>query len=67
LVALVPSFLANLLLIAAMVRDWRRHGRLHPAYLIAGACIVVVQIVRIPIARTAAWHDLTTWLLRLNG
>ena len=45
--ALLPSFLANALLVAAMVRDWRRHGRPNPAYWIAGAGIVAVQIALI--------------------
>ena len=65
--ALLPSFLANALLVAAMVRDWRRHGRPNPAYWIAGAGIVAVQIARIPLSGTATWHNLTTWLLRLGG
>ena len=65
--AMLPSFLANALLVTAMVRDWRRHGRPNPAYWIAGAGIVAVQIARIPLRGTATWHNLTTWLLRLGG
>jgi uncharacterized membrane protein YozB (DUF420 family) len=65
--ALLPSFLANALLMTAMVRDWRRHSRTNPAYWIAGASIVAVQIVRIPLSVTTTWHSFTTWLLRLGG
>lgn len=65
--ALIPSFMANSLLVIAMVHDWRRRGRPHSAYLIAGACIVAVQIVRIPLGRTTAWHDITAWLLTFGG
>ncbi len=65
--ALLPSFLANALLVTAMVRDWRRHGRPNPAYWIAGAGIVAVQIARIPLSVTTTWHSFTTWLLRLGG
>ena len=65
--ALLPSFLANALLIAAMVRDWRQDGRPNPAYWIAGAGIVAVQIVRIPLSVTTMWHSVTTWLLSLGG
>ncbi|MBK5299074.1 MAG: hypothetical protein JJE40_18120 [Vicinamibacteria bacterium] len=65
--ALLPSFLANLLLVIAMVHDWRRRGRPHSAYLIAGACIVTVQIARIPLSSTTPWHGITTWLLAFGG
>jgi hypothetical protein len=65
--ALVPSSLANVLLAVAIVADWRRRGRPHPAYLAAGAFIVAIQLVRIPVSGTSAWHAVTTWLLRLNG
>jgi hypothetical protein len=65
--ALLPSFAANLLLVVAIVHDWRRRGRPHPAYLIAGAFVVAVQVVRIPISATPAWHAVTSWLLTLGG
>jgi hypothetical protein len=65
--ALVPTFLANLLIAVAMVRDGRRLGWPHPAYLVSGACLVAVQLARIPISRTAMWHGFTTWLLTLGG
>ncbi len=64
-VSLIPSFAANLLLVVAIVYDWRMRGRPHPAYLIAGACLVAVQIVRIPLGGTAAWHTVTEWLVRM--
>jgi len=64
--ALVPSFLANLLIVVAMVHDWRRRGRPHVAYVIAGACIVAVQLARIPLSGTAAWHTVTTALLEFG-
>lgn len=63
--SLIPSFAANLLLVVAIVYDWRRRGRPHPAYLIAGAFLVVVQVARIPLSRTAAWHAVTDWLVRM--
>jgi hypothetical protein len=65
--ALVPSFIANILLVVAIGADWRRRGRPHAAYLAAGAFIVAIQLIRIPVSRTAAWHAVTTWLLTLNG
>lgn len=60
--ALLPSACSNLLLIGAMWYDWRRQGRVHPAYLVAGALLAVIQVARIPISTTAAWLQFTHWL-----
>jgi hypothetical protein len=65
--SLVPSLASDLPLIAAIVWDRRRHGRLHPAYLVAGACLVALQIIRVPLGPTAAWHAVTDGLLALAG
>lgn len=65
--ALAPSFLANSLLIIAMIHDWRKRGRVHSAYVTAGVFLVVVQIARIPFSASTTWHAITSWLLRLGG
>jgi hypothetical protein len=65
--ALVPSIASDLLLAAAMVHDWRMRGRPHPAYVIAGAVMLAVQIGRIPLSNTALWHGFTTWLIGFAG
>lgn len=59
---LVPAFFANLLLVAAMVHDWRRRGRPHPVYLITGAALLVVQLARVPLSGSAAWLAMAEWL-----
>jgi hypothetical protein len=61
--ALGPSFLANGLLMVAMVHDRRTNGRVHPAYLKAAIVIVAVQLVRIPFSSSTTWHAVTNWLL----
>ncbi len=63
--ALGPSFLANGLLVAAMVQDWRANGRVHSAYVKAAIAIVFVQFARIPFGESAMWHEITNWLLSL--
>lgn len=65
--SLAPSLLADLLLVAAIVRDWRAEGRPHSAYLYSGALLLASQIARVPLAGTAAWHGVTSWLLRFGG
>jgi hypothetical protein len=65
--ALVASFAADLLLVGAMVYDWRRRGRPHPAYVIALAGLVAVQLGRVPLSGSSMWHAVTTWLLAFSG
>jgi hypothetical protein len=65
--SLVPSVLSDLFIVAGIVRDWRRERRVHPAYLVSGALLLVVQVVRIPVASTTAWWGVTEWLLGFAG
>lgn len=62
LLSLVPSAAADLLLLVAVVRDRRTLGLVHPAYAYAGAALVFLQIVRVPIGMTAAWQSFAGWL-----
>jgi hypothetical protein len=65
--SLVPSFASDLPLIAAIVWDWRRYARLHRTYLIAGAFLVALQLIRVPVGSTTAWYEVTNWLLAFGG
>ena len=60
---IVPALLANSLLIAPIVYDWRTRGRPHRIYVIGGLCIVGSQALRPLIATTSAWHSATDALL----
>lgn len=63
--SLVPSFASDLLLVVAIIYDWRTCGRPHRAYLAGGASLLALQILRVPLATTPAWHAVTSWLLAL--
>jgi hypothetical protein len=62
---IVPALLADSLLIAALVYDWRTRGRPHKVYVIGGLCILGTQALRPLIARTDAWHAVTDVLVAL--
>ena len=47
--------------------DWRMRGKLHRAYLIGGATVVAVQVLRIPIAGSDAWIGAAAFLASLGG
>ncbi|HEY0748765.1 MAG TPA: hypothetical protein VGD63_18825 [Steroidobacteraceae bacterium] len=66
-VALPPSLVADLLLIAAMLRDWRILGRPHPVYLYGGIALVAQQLLTVPVAGTAAWMHIAKAFQNLAG
>jgi len=61
-----PAFfgLTDLLIIAAMVYDWRTRGRVHPALLWGGLFLIASQPLRLAISGTDTWLALATWLTR---
>lgn len=56
------AILMDLLVVAAIVHDWRRRGQPHPAWLIGGAVIVLVQVARVPFSTSSAWQSLAAAL-----
>jgi len=64
-VTIAPALVAYLLLVVAIVADWRTRGRPHPVYLYGGAALVAVKLLNWPISMTAAWHSLAGGILAL--
>jgi hypothetical protein len=58
---------ADIFLLAALINDLRTLGRLHPVNLSGGAAIVLIQCLREPISKTAAWHSFVHHFLALTG
>ena len=52
----MPNLAADLLLVVAVVYDWRTRGRVHPTYTLAGGLLFALQIIRIPLSGTSAWQ-----------
>ena len=65
--ALFPALLADLVIVLAMVFDWRTKGRPHPAYLWGLGLTLAVQLGRGPISRTEPWHSFADFLVRFAG
>jgi hypothetical protein len=64
----VPAcWLSYILVVVAMVHDWRTRGRVHPVYLVALPVLLFAAWVVIPISETAAWHGLARDFLALAG
>jgi hypothetical protein len=64
---LLPALIADALIAAAMVHDARTRGRPHPAYLIGGAIMLAVQVLRLPLSTTPWWFAVADFLARFSG
>src|SRR5882757_3710293 len=64
-VTIAPALVAYLLLVVAIVHDWRTRGRPHPAYLYGGAALIAVKLLNWPISLTPAWHTFAGGILAL--
>lgn len=64
----VTSSMVGWALVAAgMIRDWRTSGKIHPAWLIGAAVLVLTPLLAIPLADTDAWHDFAKAYAALAG
>jgi hypothetical protein len=66
-VSLPPALVADLLLVAAMIHDWRTRGRPHSVYVVGGAALLAQQVLTVPFAATQAWMDIARAFQRLAG
>ncbi|RAK59008.1 hypothetical protein DJ021_03910 [Phenylobacterium hankyongense] len=46
------------LILAVIIYDWRKRGRPHPVYLIGGAAVVIVELIRVPLAESPQWQSI---------
>ncbi|MGD9981286.1 MAG: hypothetical protein AB7H66_06975 [Hyphomonadaceae bacterium] len=61
------AILVDLLLLAAIIYDWRTRGRPHPVYLIGGAVLLLMQFTHSLVAESGVWNAALDALLRLAG
>jgi hypothetical protein len=64
-VTIAPAFVAYLLLVVAIIFDWRTRGRPHPVYIYGGLALVAVKLLNWPISISAAWHSFAGGILAL--
>jgi hypothetical protein len=64
-VTIPPALVASLLLVVAIVFDWRSRGRPHPVYVYGGLALVAVKLLNWPISMTSAWHSFAGGILAL--
>jgi hypothetical protein len=64
---LMAAFVGDALILAGVIHDIRTRGRPHPAYLIGGAVMVAVQLLRVPLSTTRWWYGIADFLARFGG
>jgi hypothetical protein len=64
-VTIPPALVASLLLVPAMIYDWKSRGRLHVVYVVGGAALIAVKLLNWPVSTTHAWHAFAGGLLAL--
>jgi len=64
-VTIPPALVAYLLLVAAMVFDWRTRGRPHPVYVYGGIALIAVKLLNWPISVTPFWHSFAGGILAM--
>jgi hypothetical protein len=58
---------ADLLLVVAIVHDWRTRGRPHPVYVFGGVALLAVQLTTPLIGDTDAWRGIAAWIGAWGG
>lgn len=66
-VVILPTLTAGLLLVVALVYDWRTRGRPHPVYVYGGIALTAWTILIVPFASTNLWLDISRSLRALAG
>jgi hypothetical protein len=66
-VAVPPGLVASMLIVVAMVYDWRTRGRPHKAYIYGGLLVVIQIFLVVPIAGTQTWMSIARALEHLAG
>ena len=65
-ISVMPGLVIDLLIMAAMIRDRRTRGRVHPVYWMAGGAVLAFQILRVPLSTTRGWDHVARWLVALS-
>jgi hypothetical protein len=62
---IAPAFVAYLLLLIAIVHDWRTRQRPHAVYVIGGLVLVAIKLLNPPFSNSGAWHSFAGGILAL--
>ena len=64
---LAPALVTDALILLGIVYDLRTRGRPHPVYVLGGALMLAVQVMRGPVSTTQSWYAVADFLARFSG
>ena len=64
---MMSGLLLELILVAGMIHDKRKHGRVHPAWIYGFVIMTAVTLLRVPLGETDLWLATADWLGRIAG
>ena len=59
-----PGVMAGLFVLAIVIYDLRRRGRVHPVTLWGGLALILSFPLRLAIGKTESWLNFAAWLVR---
>jgi hypothetical protein len=60
---LVASLLSDIFLLFLLAYDLWSTRKIHRATLWAGALLILVEQIRLPLGKTALWHSFANWVI----
>jgi hypothetical protein len=66
-VAVPPALIADLLIVVAIIYDWRTRGRPHHVYVYGGLTLLAEQLLTVPLSATETWMSIARFLEGLAG
>ncbi len=66
-VAVPPALIADLLIVVAMIYDWRTRRRPHHVYVYGGLTLLADQLLTVPVSTTQTWMSIARFLEGLAG
>ena len=66
-VAIPPGLAVDLIIVAAIMYDWRTRGRPHHVYVLGGAILLAVQLLSVPLSASPTWMAMAKWVQSLAG
>lgn len=64
--SIVPLTGIVFLIVAAMISDRRRRGRVHRVYWVGGGALLALYVLRVPSSATDAWRSFAGWFASLG-
>lgn len=61
-ITIPPGIVADLLIVTAIIYDWRTQGYPHPVYLIGGAIVLAFQLTVPLIGGSEVWRNIAAWI-----